>query len=85
MPGRAFSREFKLDIVRQIASGEKRMAQRCREHNLAESLVNRWRKEVRECGTAACSAKPVTETEQIEANIAELERFCGRLALETNF
>ncbi len=41
MPGRTFTREFKLDVVRQIASGAKRPAQICREYNLAESVLNR--------------------------------------------
>ncbi len=84
MSGRTFTREFKIDIVRQITSGEKRVAQMCREHGLAESLVNRWRKEVRERGEAAFSSKPATEVEQLQARITELERFCGRLALEND-
>ena len=84
MPGRTFTREFKLDIVHQITSGEKRMAQICREHSLAESLVNRWRKEVRERGEAAFSSQPITEVERLQARITELERFCGRLALEND-
>jgi transposase-like protein len=32
MPGRTYSREFKLLIVRQLSNGEKRPAQVCREH-----------------------------------------------------
>ena len=35
------SREFKLSIVRQLTSGEKRLAQVCREHQLASSMVER--------------------------------------------
>ncbi len=45
MPGRTFSREFKLEVVRQVMSGAKRPAQACREYGLAESVLNRWRKE----------------------------------------
>ncbi len=43
MRGRTHSRELKLTIMRQLASGEKRPAQVCREHHLASSLVARWR------------------------------------------
>lgn len=43
--GRTFSREFKLGVCRQIATGERRPAQVCREHGLAESLLVRWRRE----------------------------------------
>ena len=35
MSGRVHSRELKMTVVRQLASGEKRPAQICREHNLA--------------------------------------------------
>ena len=53
MQKRMHSREFKLDVVRQIASGQKRPAQVCREYGLAESLLSRWRKEYQERGEAA--------------------------------
>ncbi len=53
MRGRSHSREFKLEIVRQLASGEKRPAQVCREHNLAASMVARWRQEYDARGEAA--------------------------------
>jgi putative transposase len=45
MQKRVHSREFKLEVVRQVASGEKRPAQLCREYGLAESVLSRWRKE----------------------------------------
>jgi transposase len=53
MRGRTFTREFKLDVVRQVASGAKRPAQVCREHQLGESLLARWRREYEERGEAA--------------------------------
>ncbi len=53
MQKRMHSREFKLDVVRQIASGQKQPAQVCREYNLHESLLSRWRREYRERGEAA--------------------------------
>ena len=40
MNGRVHTREFKLTIARQLASGEKRPAQVCREHNLASGVVS---------------------------------------------
>jgi transposase len=45
MKKRVFSREFKLDVVRQLVSGQKRLAQLCREHSLCETLVRRWREQ----------------------------------------
>lgn len=43
--GRTYTREFKLQLCRQAATGEKRPAQLCREHKLAESVLLRWRKQ----------------------------------------
>jgi len=87
MPGRTFTREFKLDIVRQIQNGLKRPAQVCREHSLSQSVLSRWRAELAERGDAAFTAKPPTElgaTQALEARIAELERHCGQLSLENS-
>jgi putative transposase len=82
MSGRVHSREFKLSVVRQLASGEKRPAQICREHNLADSVVSRWRKEYDQRGEEAFLPANAGEAPSAEATIAELERLCGQLALE---
>jgi transposase len=82
MHKRMHSREFKLDLVRQIATGQKRPAQVCREYGLADSVLSRWRKEYQERGEAAFSPPQSTESTTQEQRIAELERFCGQLALE---
>jgi transposase len=85
MRGRTFTREFKLDIVRQIASGAKRPAQACREHQLSESLLARWRREYEERGEAAFTPRVLNgqaAQASAEQRIAELERLCGQLALE---
>jgi transposase len=79
---RNHTREFKLECCRQVATGEKRPAQICREHNLAESVLLRWRKEYEARGEAAFTEKRLSGNEALEAKIAELERFCGKLALE---
>ena len=71
-----------MECCRQIATGQRRPAQVCREHNLADSLLARWRKEYEARGEEAFSEKQVSETVALEARVAELERFCGKLALE---
>ena len=84
---RAFAREFKLDLCRQIKSGQKRPAQICREHQLTESLLLRWRREFEQRGESAFSAKEtaqVSPTALLEQKVAELERFCGQLSLENS-
>ena len=82
MKRRVHSREFKLEVARQVTSGEKRPAQACREYNLANSVLDRWRKEYEQRGEAAFSEKELTAHEALEHKIAELERFCGQLAWE---
>ncbi len=84
MKRRVHSREFKLEVVRQVMNGEKRPAQICREHNLANSVLDRWRKEYEQCGEAAFTEKQLSEQEALERKVAELERFCGQLAWENS-
>ena len=79
---RVFTREFKLDVCRQIQSGQKRPAQACREHHLTEGVLLRWRREFEQRGEAAFSTKEVSPTQVLEQKVAELERFCGQLSLE---
>ncbi len=79
---RNHTREFKLQCCRQAATGEKRPAQICREHNLSEGVLLRWRKEYEACGEAAFTEEQPSGNEALEARIAELERFCGQLSLE---
>lgn len=80
--GRIHSREFKLAVVRQVASGEHRPAQVCREHGIAEGLLLRWRREYEARGEAAFAPAQVSETVALERRVSDLERLCGQLALE---
>ena len=88
MNGRYHSREFKLEVVKQVESGEKRPAQVCREHKLAESSLLKWRKEYAARGEAAFTPRQPDEStvykSSYKSKIAELERFCGQLALENS-
>ena len=84
MKRRVHSREFKLEVARQVATGEKRPAQVCREHNLANSMLDRWRKEYELRGESAFSEKQVSEQQALERKVADLERFCGQLAWENS-
>jgi transposase len=81
-PRRSFGREFKLQIVRQLIQGEKRLGQVCREHNLAESLVRRWREQYEQHGENVWLDQPLAVERDAEARIAELEAALGRAHLE---
>jgi transposase len=79
---RAHTRECKLECCRQVVSGQKRPAQVCREHNLSESVLLRWRRAYEARGEVDFTEKQLSQTEALEREVAELERFCGTLALE---
>ncbi len=81
MPGRNQSREFKLEVVSQIETGQCTTAQLYREHQLASSFIHCWRKEVEARGEAAFTDSATTDR-SAEFRIAELERYCGQLSLE---
>lgn len=83
-PKRSFSREFKLQIVRQLVQGEKRLAQICREHDLCQSLVRHWRSQY-ECDGENAWLSPSGDghvPRDPELRIAELEASLGRAHLE---
>ncbi|SRR6266852_2074405 len=84
---RSFSREFKLQVVRQLVSGEKRFAQLCREHNLCQTLLRRWREQYEQRGENAWldqdAGHPVDG--EAQTRIAALEAALGRATLENEF
>jgi len=82
-PKRSFGREFKLQVVRQLTSGEARLSQLCREYRLSETLVRRWREQYEQDGEAAWPevASLVVERDA-EQRVRELEAALGRAHLE---
>jgi transposase len=87
MTKRSFSREFKLHVVRQLVSGEKRFAQLCREHNLCQTLLRRWREQYEQRGENAWMDQEAGNLVDPEAQsrIAALEAALGRATLENEF
>jgi transposase len=94
---RQHSAEFKFEIVRRLQSGERRLGQLCREHNLDPAMVRGWRARVERYGTQAFPGPGLVSSvptelapaaltlAAAEARIAELERLVGQLTLENNF
>jgi transposase len=74
--GRTHRREFQLDVVRQVASGEKHPAQVCRVYGLAKSLLLRWRKEYNARGEAAFGFPAELGPQGLEQRVAEVEHPC---------
>ena len=85
---RTFSREFKLQVARQVSTGEQRLAQLCREHSLCQTLVRKWKRQYELFGDMAW---PVHSGRRVsvpapeptaEERIATLEAALGRAHLE---
>ena len=82
-PKRSFDREFKLQVVRQLLTGEKRLSQLCREHQLSETLVRRWKEQYEQQGEAAWpELGSLIVAPDPEHRIRELEAALGRAHLE---
>jgi transposase len=78
---RDFDPEFKFQVVMDLLTGRRRRAELLREHQLAESTVDRWCQQFRERGPQIFAQDgPVHSAER--ERIVELERMVGRLALE---
>lgn len=77
---RTFTPELKAKAVLQILTGAKTTAQVCREHQLSETVVARWKRQLVE-GARVIFTHETPQTASDE-RIAELERLCGRLTLE---
>lgn len=82
MQKRKFSREFKLSVLNEIDSG-KPMVQVCRQHDLASTLVTRWKREYGQNPKEAFAGNG--HLWKMEAKNAELERTIGELYLENSF
>ncbi len=86
LPRRTFSREFKLQVVHQLLTGERRLAQLCREHNLSATLVRHWKEQYETHGEDAWPEPTATLVEpDPQARIRALEAALGRAHLENEF
>jgi transposase len=81
---RKFTREFKLEAMRQLAAG-KSFARLARELELHENVLRRWQREYQERPSGAFPGKGQTSVRIGEEREAELERKIGQLTLENDF
>jgi transposase len=77
---RSFKPEQKARAVLQVLTGQKSAAQICRELQISESLLSRWKKQFLD-GASAVFEKE-SDPAQDGERVAELERLVGRLTLE---
>ena len=77
---RTFSPEFKAQIVLEVLTGAKSGAQICREHQIKDSVLSRWKQEFIERAPQLFERGERQNHE--EERTAELERLVGRLTME---
>ena len=77
---RAFTPEFKAQVVLEELTGLKDKSEICREYRLRPQIFSRWREEFLERAPEIFATQPSRGGEQ--ARIAQLERMVGRLTME---
>ena len=77
---RTFTPEFKAQVVLEVLTGTKSAAQVCREHQLKDTVVSRWKREFVERSPQVFEGGKARERE--DERVAELERMVGRLTME---
>jgi len=79
---RQFSRDFKLQVIREIENGVP-AAQVSRQHQIGESLLHKWKRQYRQDPQNAFNGAGRPSSQ--DARIAALERSIGQLYLENAF
>ncbi len=77
---RSFTPQFKTRVVLEVLTKLRTTAQVCREYDLKEQVVTRWKAEFLE--QAPTLFTPDQQRDDAQTRIAELERLVGRLTLE---
>lgn len=77
---RKFSPQFKSQVVLQLLSGERSMAELCREHQLTSQMIGAWKQQFLAAATQGFESDATRDAEQ--ERIAELERMVGKLTME---
>jgi transposase len=89
-PRRTFSKELKLQVVKDIESGRATIAQACREFSVSDVSVYRWLNEYSKFHKKG--AKIIVElkseayrSKELEKKVKDLEAALGRKQLEVEF
>jgi transposase len=77
---RKFTPEFKAKVALAALKGEKPLAVLCREHQLSDSIVIRWRQQLLQHAANIFAGQ--TPAQRDQQKIDELERLIGQLTVE---
>jgi transposase-like protein len=78
---RKFTPQFKSQVVLQLLSGERSMAELCREHQLTAQMIGSWKQQFL-AGATQAFENETSRNQEEQARIAELERMVGKLTME---
>ena len=78
---RKFTAEFKAQLILEILTDHKSLAQASREYGIKDSVLSRWKQEFIERSPMVFQ-QGGSQQDSREERIAELERMVGRLATE---
>jgi len=80
---RKFTAQQKTELVIASLRGQKTVAQICREHDISETLLRRWREQFLAAGSQRLSGKAERgEIDDLRTQVAKLERALGRKTME---
>ena len=77
---RRFTAKFKAEVVLEALSGESSQAELCRRHNLSETQVSTWKRQLLENAETFFESTDKPSSESAE-RVAQLEQLVGRLTL----
>lgn len=78
---RSYTIEFKRKIVQEIITGQKSLAQICREHSISSSTVSTWVKKYKN-GHNLQQPNNQSKEKAMNKRIAQLEQLLGQQTLE---
>ena len=77
---RTYTGKFKAQVVQEILSQQKSLAQASREYGVRDTVISRWKQELIERSPQVFERGQ--ERDERDQRIAELERMVGKLAME---
>ena len=80
---RKFTAQQKTELVLAALKGQRSVAELCREHDMSETLLRRWREQFLAGGAERLAGKAErTQLDELRAQNARLERALGRKTME---
>ena len=77
---RRFTPQFKAEIVIEALTGQSSQAEICRQHNLSEDQLSKWKHQLLE-NAAILFESTDKQSNDSKERIAQLEQLLGRLTL----